>query len=250
MSSRASGPGVGQRRLRHEALVRCLRHRTTGRAASATTIRRTRSTPSRGRRLATVEEAAGPATIEAYTVMHGRDGEPEQAITTCLLDDGRRAWGLSDDTASWPRSARASGSAAASTLRHRGERPPHVSDRVPIDPRLRSGPRRRDRDRRRGTPRRAARDHDGRRQRTARATTDNALVMRDLLGVDVPVHSAPSGRCSRPPRHGAASSTAISGLDGADLPAPTRPADGTDAVGFIVETCRRDRGAGSSASAR
>ena len=26
------------------------------------------------RRLATVEEAAGPATIEAYTVMHGRDG--------------------------------------------------------------------------------------------------------------------------------------------------------------------------------
>ena len=29
--------------------------------------------------------------------MHGRDGEPEQAITTCLLDDGRRAWGLSTD---------------------------------------------------------------------------------------------------------------------------------------------------------
>ena len=52
-----------------------------------------------GRRLATIEEAVGPATIEAYTVMHGRDGEPEQAITTCLLDDGRRAWGLSDDTA-------------------------------------------------------------------------------------------------------------------------------------------------------
>ena len=29
--------------------------------------------------------------------MHARDGSPEQAITTCLLDDGRRAWGLSDD---------------------------------------------------------------------------------------------------------------------------------------------------------
>ena len=29
--------------------------------------------------------------------MHARDGAPEQAITTCLLDDGRRAWGLSDD---------------------------------------------------------------------------------------------------------------------------------------------------------
>ena len=50
------------------------------------------------RRLATVEEAVGPATIEAYTVMHRRDGEPEQAISTCLLDDGRRAWGLSDDS--------------------------------------------------------------------------------------------------------------------------------------------------------
>src|SRR4029453_18995991 len=34
---------------------------------------------------------------EAYTVMHGRDGEPEQAIATCLLDDGRRAWGLSTE---------------------------------------------------------------------------------------------------------------------------------------------------------
>ena len=33
-----------------------------------------------------------------------------------------------------------------------------------------------------------------------------------------------------------------SGLDGADLPAPTRPLDGTDAVGFIVETCRAHEG--------
>ena len=32
-----------------------------------------------------------------YTVMHGRDGSPEQAIATCLLDDGRRAWGLSTE---------------------------------------------------------------------------------------------------------------------------------------------------------
>ena len=29
--------------------------------------------------------------------MHGRDGAPEQAIATCLLADGRRAWGLSTD---------------------------------------------------------------------------------------------------------------------------------------------------------
>ncbi len=49
------------------------------------------------RELAVGEDAAGPATIEAYTVMHGREGSPEQAISTCLLDDGRRAWGLSTD---------------------------------------------------------------------------------------------------------------------------------------------------------
>ncbi len=40
--------------------------------------------------------ASGPATIEAYTVMHDRDGVPERAITSCLLADGRRAWGISD----------------------------------------------------------------------------------------------------------------------------------------------------------
>jgi acetyl-CoA C-acetyltransferase len=49
------------------------------------------------RDLAAPEEAAGTATIEAYTVMHARDGTPEQGIATCLLDDGRRAWGLSSD---------------------------------------------------------------------------------------------------------------------------------------------------------
>lgn len=43
------------------------------------------------------ESAAGPATIEAYTVMHGRDGSPQQAVTSCLLADGRRAWATSND---------------------------------------------------------------------------------------------------------------------------------------------------------
>jgi len=47
--------------------------------------------------LADGDDAAGPATIEAYTVMHDRDGTPERAITTCRLGDGRRAWGLSTD---------------------------------------------------------------------------------------------------------------------------------------------------------
>jgi acetyl-CoA C-acetyltransferase len=49
------------------------------------------------RELAPTDDAAGPATIEAFTVMHGRDGSPDQAIATCLLPDGRRAWGLSTD---------------------------------------------------------------------------------------------------------------------------------------------------------
>jgi acetyl-CoA C-acetyltransferase len=50
------------------------------------------------RELASAEDAEGAATIETFTVMHGRDGSPEQAIATCLLDDGRRAWGLSTDS--------------------------------------------------------------------------------------------------------------------------------------------------------
>ena len=51
------------------------------------------------RALASPTEAEGPATVEAYTVMHDRDGQPERAIAACLLADGRRAWGMSDDTA-------------------------------------------------------------------------------------------------------------------------------------------------------
>ncbi len=49
------------------------------------------------RQLAEPADAAGPATIEAFTVMHSRDGWPETAIAACLLADGRRAWGMSSD---------------------------------------------------------------------------------------------------------------------------------------------------------
>ncbi|MGZ4806040.1 MAG: acetyl-CoA acetyltransferase [Ilumatobacteraceae bacterium] len=49
------------------------------------------------RELAGAVEAAGPATIEAYTVMHSREGAPETAIAACLLADGRRAWGMSTE---------------------------------------------------------------------------------------------------------------------------------------------------------
>jgi acetyl-CoA C-acetyltransferase len=51
------------------------------------------------RDVATAAEAVGPATIEAYTVMHDRDGAPEAAFAACRLADGRRAWGHSRDRA-------------------------------------------------------------------------------------------------------------------------------------------------------
>ena len=68
-------------------------------------------------------------------------------------------------------------------------------------------------------------------------TTHNARVMRDLLGLEVPVHSGSPRPLVAEPSFG----TFVhgeSGLDGADLPAPTTPLDGADAVSFIVDTCR------------
>ncbi|MCB1013854.1 MAG: acetyl-CoA acetyltransferase [Acidimicrobiales bacterium] len=41
----------------------------------------------------------GPVTVEAYTVMHDRDGRPEVAIVAALLPDGRRTWGTARDDA-------------------------------------------------------------------------------------------------------------------------------------------------------
>jgi len=72
-------------------------------------------------------------------------------------------------------------------------------------------------------------------------TTHNALVVRELLGVDMPIHSG----ADRPLLEDARAAQAFhgtSGLDGAELPAPTRKVDGTDAVAFIVDTCRRRPG--------
>ncbi|MBO0731136.1 MAG: hypothetical protein J2P57_17900, partial [Acidimicrobiaceae bacterium] len=39
----------------------------------------------------------GPATVEAYTVMHGRDGEPERGICALRTPEGTRTWGTSED---------------------------------------------------------------------------------------------------------------------------------------------------------
>ena len=68
-------------------------------------------------------------------------------------------------------------------------------------------------------------------------TTHNARVMRDLLGLEIPVHSGSPRPLVAEPSFGAFVH-GESGLDGADLPAPTTPLDGADAVSFIVDTCR------------
>ena len=44
-----------------------------------------------------VGASKGPGTIEGYTVMHDRDGQPERAIATVLTATGERAWGTSSD---------------------------------------------------------------------------------------------------------------------------------------------------------
>jgi acetyl-CoA C-acetyltransferase len=40
----------------------------------------------------------GDATIETYTVIHGRDGGPERAVVSLLTPSGARAWGTVADT--------------------------------------------------------------------------------------------------------------------------------------------------------
>jgi inosine-uridine nucleoside N-ribohydrolase len=72
-------------------------------------------------------------------------------------------------------------------------------------------------------------------------TTHNALVMRDLVGLDAPVHRGSGHPIVAKPHHAAAIHGA-SGLDGADLPAPVTPLDGTDGVAFIIDTCRAEEG--------
>jgi inosine-uridine nucleoside N-ribohydrolase len=73
------------------------------------------------------------------------------------------------------------------------------------------------------------------------ATTRNALIVRELLGVDVPVHTGAERPLVAEPVH-ADYVHGESGMDGADLPEPSRPADSADAVGFIIETCRATEG--------
>jgi inosine-uridine nucleoside N-ribohydrolase len=73
-------------------------------------------------------------------------------------------------------------------------------------------------------------------------TTRNALVLRELLAIDVPIHSGAERPLIEAPRH-APQVHGASGLDGADLPEPRREVDGIDAAGFIIDTCRAQPGA-------
>ncbi|MFZ4718825.1 MAG: nucleoside hydrolase [Ilumatobacteraceae bacterium] len=73
------------------------------------------------------------------------------------------------------------------------------------------------------------------------ATTRNAIIVRDLLGIDVPVHSGAEQPLIQAPKH-ADYVHGKSGMDGADLPEPSGPPASTDAVGFIIETVRAHEG--------
>jgi acetyl-CoA C-acetyltransferase len=43
------------------------------------------------------DEPDGEAAVEAWTVMHDREGAPEAGLLAALMDDGRRAWGVTRD---------------------------------------------------------------------------------------------------------------------------------------------------------
>jgi acetyl-CoA C-acetyltransferase len=45
------------------------------------------------------EDYEGPVTVEAWTVLHERDGSPQLGIVGGLLDDGRRTWANTSDPA-------------------------------------------------------------------------------------------------------------------------------------------------------
>jgi inosine-uridine nucleoside N-ribohydrolase len=72
-------------------------------------------------------------------------------------------------------------------------------------------------------------------------TTRNALIVLDLLGRDVPLHRGAARPLLAAPTH-AAYVHGPSGLDGADLPEPSRRETGDDAAAFIVDRARGREG--------
>ena len=49
------------------------------------------------RRAASASDVAGEVTVEAYSVMHDRDGAPTRLAAAVLTDSGVRSWGVSHD---------------------------------------------------------------------------------------------------------------------------------------------------------
>ncbi len=72
-------------------------------------------------------------------------------------------------------------------------------------------------------------------------TTHNALVMRELLDINVPVHAGAARPLIAEPV-AAADVHGSSGLDGAALPEPARAVESDDAAAFIVDACRSQHG--------
>jgi inosine-uridine nucleoside N-ribohydrolase len=72
-------------------------------------------------------------------------------------------------------------------------------------------------------------------------TTRNARIVLDLLGQNVPLHRGAARPLVAPPRH-AESVHGHTGLDGAELPSPSQPADSDRAVDFIIDACRTTEG--------
>ncbi len=74
------------------------------------------------------------------------------------------------------------------------------------------------------------------------ATTRNALAVLELAGLGVPVARGFAGPYLGEAPPFAAAAHGASGLDGAELPEPSRAPQGVHAVELIVETARRHRG--------
>lgn len=72
-------------------------------------------------------------------------------------------------------------------------------------------------------------------------TTKNARIILDICGSNVPLHSGAGRPLVAEPIH-AAYIHGESGMDGANFAEPSRPADGTNAVYFIIDTVRANPG--------
>ena len=70
-------------------------------------------------------------------------------------------------------------------------------------------------------------------------TTDNALLLAELVGLDAEVHAGAEKPLLLPPRH-AEEAHGKTGLDGPPRPKVTRSAKSSDAVRFIIDTVRNN----------